>query len=589
MIWRYSRHHHQSILIGLPDYKFLDGNASTVACSITKRSQSQCTITTITITMDTAAAATAPADMELESALSSDDEQQTEPNSKKRRRSTNTDLYELFTTEGVPGDPKTKQGTAFVHCKACVRHNETMAKENENRTAVRKKKIVPVKKVKRIPRDCQTHIQGCANVPISVKTAHGLEPKPLALARSSVSSFASSLSSSKPAPKSSRKAAPASRLSGFGASSSAPITIADVSPAKSFCVAGPCDPDKHYYLENRTGTETILREIDQGSYCYLYGPPQTGKTTTCLQLAQELNQGGTYCAVRLSVAAAKWYDKADDAWQAVLESWDRDIYSQLSADLRPTPGRNMRYYADGFREPIPEAISRWAFVCPRPLVLFIDDLQALANNGSGSNSSSGNTSPLYHSFLSQLLSGFHDRPKNFAYSICLVGESHRLPSHFNIVSESIRLPNFSRPQVEAIMEQMEVDSSHHLEDDAKERIVTLTQGQPWVVNAFGMILTNKMVEHHKMTFTIEHVNTVLAMLIDRMDPFLRHIADIARDRIYGPILKQVDTQQASYSHELKLEYLLEQGILSKDPTNGKYFLTCPDVYSELIDQAPASL
>ena len=82
-----------------------------------------------------AAAATAPADMERASALSSDDEQQTEPNSKKRRRSTNTDLYELFTTEGVPGDPKAKQGTAFVHCKACVRHNETMAKENENRTA----------------------------------------------------------------------------------------------------------------------------------------------------------------------------------------------------------------------------------------------------------------------------------------------------------------------------------------------------------------------------------------------------------------------------------------------------------------------
>jgi DNA polymerase III delta prime subunit len=476
----------------------------------------------------------------------------------KRRKTSNTVLYNLFTREGVV-KPSDKDGRQYVHCIACFEHCLALARENTRLPSTRQLDIQALVPTKRIKRDCEKHIRNCVHVSPEVKAQFELD--------------------SKPAPKSSRKATPASRLSGFGSTSSAPITIADVAPAKSFCTTGPCDPDKHYYLANRIGTETILQKIDQGSYCYVYGPPQTGKTTTCLEVAQELNQGGTYCAVRLSVAAAKWYDKPDEAWEAVLESWDRDIYSQLSADLRPTPGRNMRYYADSFREPIPEAISRWAHCCPRPLVLFIDDLQALANSGN----------KLYHSFLTQLMSGFHDRPKNFAYSICLVGESHRLPSHFNIVSESIRLPNFARPQVEAIMDQMNVDSSHKVEEDAKELILTFSQGQPWVVNAFGMILTNKMVEHPKMTFTVEHVNTVLALLIERMDPFLRRVVDIASDRIYGPILKQLATQQASCSHESKLEYLQEQGILSRDPTNGKYFPMCPDLYAELIDKAPASL
>jgi hypothetical protein len=493
-----------------------------------------------------------------------DDDDEAQAGEGKRRKTSNTELYNLFTREGV-----VKPGDKYVHCIACFEHCLELAAKNASLPSTRQIKIQALVPTKRIKRDCESHIRNCVHVSPEVK-AQFFEPD------------------SKPAPKSSRKAAPASRLSAFGfgagTSRSAPITIADVTPAKSFCTAGPCDSDRHYYLANRAGTETILREIDRGSYCYVYGPPQTGKSTTCLQLAQELNQGGTYCAVKLSVAAAKSYDKPDEAWEAVLESWDRDIYSQLSADLRPTPGRNMRYYADSFREPIPEAISRWAHCCPRPLVLFIDDLQALANTGNNS----GNK--LYHSFLAQLLSGFRDRPKNFAYSICLVGESQRLPSHFNIVSESIRLPNFLRPQVEAMMEQMAHDSSHQVEEDAKELILTLSQGQPWVVNAFGMILTNKMVEHPKMNFTVEHVYTVLSLLIERMDPFLRHIVDIASNRIYGPILKQLATQQASpCSDASKLEYLQEQGILSKDPTNGKYFLMCPDLYSELIDKAPASL
>jgi hypothetical protein len=77
----------------------------------------------------------------------------------------NSDLYDLFTTEGIPGAPKTKRGIAFVFCKGCIEHNEMITKENENLTAVRRKKSVPVKKVKRIRRDCQGHIEGCVSFP----------------------------------------------------------------------------------------------------------------------------------------------------------------------------------------------------------------------------------------------------------------------------------------------------------------------------------------------------------------------------------------------------------------------------------------
>ena len=492
-----------------------------------------------------------------------DDDDEGQAGEGKRRKTSNTVLYDLFTREGVVkhGD---KDGRQYVHCIACFEYCLALATENNSVPGIQA--LVPTKRIKR---DCERHIRNCLHVSPEVKAQ-----------------FVKAQFESQHQRHHGRQHRRVACL----------VLVHRVQPPSQL----PTYLQPRAFVRRdhaiQTSTTTLQTGLEQKRF---YGKlikariatfmdhHRRARRTTCFLLAQELNQGGAYCAVRLSVAAAKWYDKADEAWEAVLESWDRDIYSQLSADLRSTPGRNMRYYADGFREPIPEAISRWANCCPRPLVLFIDDLQALANNGN----SSGNR--LYHSFLAQLLSGFHDRPKNFAYYICLVGESNRLPSHFNIVSESIQLPNFSRPQVEAIMDQMKFDSSHQVEEDAKKVILTLTQGQPWAVNAFGMILTNKMVEHPKMTFTVEHVYAVLALLIERMDPFLRHIVNIASDRIYGPILKNLlatqPTEQASPQHShASLEYLQEQGILSKDSANGKYFPTCPALYSELIDKAPAS-
>jgi hypothetical protein len=89
-----------------------------------------------------APAPAASVDVELDFRMSSDDEQQTQPNSK-RRKTAYSDLYDLFTTEGIPGAPKTKQGIAYVFCKGCIEHNEMITKENENRTAVRRKKVFP--------------------------------------------------------------------------------------------------------------------------------------------------------------------------------------------------------------------------------------------------------------------------------------------------------------------------------------------------------------------------------------------------------------------------------------------------------------
>lgn len=99
-------------------------------------------------------------------------------------------------------------------------------------------------------------------------------------------------------------------------------------------------------------------------------------------------------------------------------------------------------------------MSEWARTAERPLVLFLDEIDALQNE-------------VLISVLRQRRAGYYDRPKAFPASLALIGlrdvrdykvasgGSERLssPSPFNIAIRSITLRNFSRSEVHALLQQ----------------------------------------------------------------------------------------------------------------------------------------
>ena len=130
-----------------------------------------------------------------------------------------------------------------------------------------------------------------------------------------------------------------------------------------------------------------------------------------------------------------------------------------------------------------EVLVRWASADARRLVLLIDEIDALV----------GDT---FLSVLRQLRSSYTLRPTSFPQSVILCGvrnlRDYRIPSGskdytgtgaFNISARTLRLSDFTRHEVQLLLEQHTAERGQEFMSEAVACVWTQTQGQPWLVNA----------------------------------------------------------------------------------------------------------
>ena len=141
-----------------------------------------------------------------------------------------------------------------------------------------------------------------------------------------------------------------------------------------FNTAGPCKADIHYMLPPTMRLPNLQRLIAQQSYFVIHAPRQTGKTTAMLALAKQLTESGQYTAVMVSAeVGAPFSNDPQKAELAILDAWLASTRLDLPDDLHPSaqwcnaqPGRRIQ-----------AALQAWAKASPRPLVLFIDEIDSL--------------------------------------------------------------------------------------------------------------------------------------------------------------------------------------------------------------------
>ena len=163
-----------------------------------------------------------------------------------------------------------------------------------------------------------------------------------------------------------------------------------------FNTAGPCNAADHYMLSPMDRLPGVHRLIDQKGYFVIHAPRQTGKTTAMLALARELTASGRYIAVLVSMeVGAAFNDDPGAAELAILNAWRRAAAARLPSDLQlpdwPEAPAGVR---------IGTALSTWARTTPRPLVVFLDEIDALQDEA-------------LISVLRQLRDGHQDRPHAF--------------------------------------------------------------------------------------------------------------------------------------------------------------------------------
>ena len=345
------------------------------------------------------------------------------------------------------------------------------------------------------------------------------------------------------------------------------------SEMRFFNTAGPMDAQDHYCIPplERIDLDYVLNLIHDEKYFILHAPRQTGKTSTLKALQDRLNSGGEgdYRCVYVNLESGQ--TAREDVGRAM-----RTILGRLAtrarivrkdnflADIRPEILRG--YGAD---EALEEALVRWTESDRRPLVLLIDEIDALIGDS-------------LLSVLRQLRSGYDMRPRSFPHSIVLCGvrnvRDYRIHSTsegktiaggsvFNISAAALRLGDFDRAETEALLGQHTAETGQEFEPAAIERVYTQTAGQPWLVNA---LCAEACFEHpqgrdRSRPITEDDIFAAQEVLIQGRVVHLDQLADkLQEDRVQRVIQPMLSgAAHRSYTaHDL--EYVRDLGLIALD-------------------------
>ncbi len=293
-----------------------------------------------------------------------------------------------------------------------------------------------------------------------------------------------------------------------------------------FNTAGPCRPQLHHMLPPERRMPDLAGLIDQQHYFVIHAPRQTGKTTALAALAARLTAEGRYAAVLVSAEmGAAFPDDVGKAERAMLSWWAAAAASDLPAELHPPPWPDA---PEGSR--VQAALTAWTLACPRPLVVFIDEIDALRDD-------------VLVSTLRQLRAGHRARPERFPWSLALVGlrdvRDYKIAdgiegrlgsaSPFNIKVRSLTLSNFTAEDVAELYAQHTAQTGQVFEPAAIDHAYALSGGQPWLVNALADEAVERVRPERGQPLRVEDIDRAASVLIERQDTHLDSLSERLRE------------------------------------------------------------
>jgi type II secretory pathway predicted ATPase ExeA len=278
----------------------------------------------------------------------------------------------------------------------------------------------------------------------------------------------------------------------------------------------------------------VRRLVDQQGYFVVHAPRQAGKTTALLSLAQELTAEGQHVAVLVSMeVGAAFPQDIGAAEAAILESWKDAAQTQLPPELRPPP-----YSEAPPGRRIGTALASWSRSTPKPLVVFLDEVDALRDD-------------VLVSVLRQLRDGYRNRPRHFPSSLALVGlrdvRDYKVASDerghlgtsspFNIKVRSLTLRNFTAEEVAELYAQHTAQTGQPFEPGAVALAFELTQGQPWLVNALAKVAVEELAADTSKPVRLADIERARRVLIERQETHLDSLAERLREPRIRAILE----------------------------------------------------
>ena len=343
---------------------------------------------------------------------------------------------------------------------------------------------------------------------------------------------------------------------------------------RRFNTEGPVRPKKHYCIPalERLDIDHVLGLVRDERYFVLHAPRQTGKTSALLALRDRLNDGGDVHCVYVNVEPAQ--AMREDVAGAV-----REVLGSLASGARST-GDEFLYgvwpdiFATFGSGALRESLVRWSEASAKPLVVLIDEIDALV----------GDT---LVSVLRQLRAGYHDRPARYPQSVVLcrvrdvrdyrirtgTGEVVAGGSAFNVKAESLRLGDFSQAQMRTLLAQHTAETGQTFTPAALDAVWQQTQGQPWLVNALcerACFDGGRVRDRDRAIDDTDMFDAQEQMILARvthLDQLADKLSEERVRRVIEPLLKGDDDDRgavANIEHGRDIEYVRDLGLIARD-------------------------
>jgi len=356
-----------------------------------------------------------------------------------------------------------------------------------------------------------------------------------------------------------------------------------------FNTAGPVNTLDHYCIDplQRINLDEMLQLIEQKKYLVLHAPRQTGKSSSLIALSKYINRQGKYQCLYVNLETVFTaqdnlqegirnilFDIAARARDYLNNEFPESIVAKILQDKGPNLALN-------------ELLTLWSKNSTKSIVLLLDEIDILDGQ-------------ILISVLSQLRAGYDKRPQFFPRSIILCGvEDIRYKkivispdktitgsSVFNIDAKSIKLLNFTKPEIALLLTKYATEANKTVAPEAIDKIWELTKGQPWIVNALAYEICSEMIPRKQNIENIEEkeVNEAAENLIQRRENHLRNLSD----KLNEPHIKRIivamlaGTEFPKKLSEEDIRHIYELGLVN---FNDGQITIANEIYKEVIPRS----
>jgi len=351
-------------------------------------------------------------------------------------------------------------------------------------------------------------------------------------------------------------------------------------PLRVFEKSGVVKPEMSYYvpLDNvvNSDNQDIRTMIDLGRYFSMFAPRQSGKTTFIEAIREDLHKDKTYVIIILSFQKYKELDK--NRFYSLVEE---DIYGQLITRLEEVACEKTETVKRFLEQhhlidhisfsKLFEELNR--LIQFKKIIIFIDEFDGIPLSELGN----------FLAALRDLYQKYKGIKQKALYSVGLVGIRNITKlvvggvSPFNI-ADHVDLPPFSLNNVRDLYSQFTAETNQPFTEEAVKMVHEETQGQPWLVNRLGALLTVNIKPGTKEPIAGKDVEKALQLLLREKNNHFDNLFEKAK--LYKETFVEIVFDNVGYLAYDEEQSWLEQYGLIKD--ENRHAVVANNIYKSIF-------